>query len=103
MVWAFLAVKVRPTIELVYCGRVAGSKMSGLQAARTKKHVVLLRFFWNVALLVTDRFSCVTQTNTFEELHAKEQLGMENAPGIDALVAILEERLAGYRTFAPSR
>jgi hypothetical protein len=44
-----------------------------------------------------------TQTNTFEELHAKEQLGLENAPGIDALIAILEERLAGYRTFAPSR
>jgi hypothetical protein len=43
------------------------------------------------------------QTNTFEELHAKEQLGLENAPGIDALVGILEERLATYRTFAPSR
>jgi hypothetical protein len=52
---------------------------------------------------MTYRFSCVTQTNTFEELHAKEQLGLENAPGIDALIAILEERLAGYRTFTPTR
>lgn len=46
--------------------------------------------------------SPLTQTNTFEKLHEQELLGKENIPGVDALIALLEQRLQKYAAFPRS-
>jgi len=42
------------------------------------------------------------KTNTFESLHEKQLLGKANVPGADALLSMLDERLAQYSAFQPS-
>jgi hypothetical protein len=47
--------------------------------------------------------SYLTQGNTFEQLHDQQLLGRENPAGIDALLGIVDERLARYAKFQRSR
>jgi hypothetical protein len=43
------------------------------------------------------------KTNTFEQLHKMDRLGVANTIGAEALARLLQERLARYDSFARSK